>query len=243
MAIGWLREIEEYDAERAVICTGRFEGDCGTESIDGLPFAEAMAWLRERTERAYADIEWGRYMLLGTDREIPPLPPELAERLAQGRRRPPADVWRDRPEDAAPVRWEVFVQLTPVTLRSERGAQERVVERVVRRLAAAGCSDVAWSSEELDAAIADIDAQWERAGKPEEFGWSTTSRLDFDVTGFIDAPAHRPVRERLRAVVLEEVEAASGRVPYEDGAEDIRDRWGVAVDVHPPGYEFRPALL
>ena len=42
------------------------------------------------------------------------------------------------------------------------------------------------------------------------------------------APAHRPVLARVREVVL---------------ADDVLDRWGVEVDVRPPGYEWRAPML
>ena len=243
MAVAWLREIEAYDDERNAVCTGRFECRVGDEEVE-LPYEAAVAWVRERAERAYADVEWKRYALLGTDREIPSLPPELAERLRVGRRRPARDAWRDRAEDAEPMRWKVVVHLHPPSLRDEeRAAHERVVERVAARLGAGGCEQLAWTSHELDAGLADIDAQWERAGKPDQFGWFTTYSLEFVLTGHTEAPAYRPVLARLRAAVLDELEAASGRRPYERGAEDIQDRWGAAVDVHPPGYEPQPVFL
>ncbi len=243
MAVAWLREIEAYDDERNAVCTGRFECRVGDEAVE-LPYEAAVAWARERAERAYADVEWTRYALLGTDREIPPLPPELAERLRVGRRRPARDAWRDRVEAAPPVRWEIVVHLRPDDLRSEaRPATERIVERVEARIAAAGCRDIARSSDELDAALADIDAQWRRAGKPEEFGWTTSSRLAYVLTATSDAPTYRPVLARVRAAALEELEAAAGRMPYEAGGGDIEGRWGLDVDVHPPGYEPQPVFL
>jgi len=120
---------------------------------------------------------------------------------------------------------------------------ERLVERVAGRLAAAGCDEVAWTRDELDAGLADIDAQWERAGRPESFGWTTSHRLEFVLTGSAEAPAYRPVAARVRAAVLEELGTTTGRRPYERGAVDIEDRWGVEVEVHPPGYAFQPPLL
>ena len=99
------------------------------------------------------------------------------------------------------------------------------------------------SSDELDAGLADIEAQRQRAGAPTEFGWMTTHRLDFVLTAAAAAPSYRPVHARVRAAVLDEVEAAAGRRPYERGAEDIEDRWGVEVDVRPPGYEWRAPML
>ena len=100
-----------------------------------------------------------------------------------------------------------------------------------------------WSGEELDAGLADIDAQGRRAGKSGGFAWFTTHALAFVLTASAEAPTYRPLRERVRAVVLDALEAAHGRRPYERGAEDISDRWGVDVDVHPPGYEWRPPAL
>lgn len=99
------------------------------------------------------------------------MPPELAERLRHGRRRPARDAWRDRPEDSPPTRWEIVVDLAPPDLRPEsRPGQERVVEAVAARLTADGCDAVAWTPGELDAAIADIEVQRRRAGGPEESG-------------------------------------------------------------------------
>ncbi len=63
------------------------------------------------------------------------------------------------------------------------------------------------------------------------------------LTAFAEASTYRPVLARLRVLVLEELEAATGRVPYERGAEDIERRWGAEVDVHPPGYEYQPPML
>ena len=118
--------------------------------------------------------------------------------------------------------------MKPHDLTAEgRAAAERVVERVAGRLAAAGCDEIAWSSDELDAALARIDAQGRRAGKPEELGWMTSGLLAFVLSAAAEAPTHRPLRDRLRAAVVAEVEG----------------RWGVVVDVHPPGYTWRPPLL
>ena len=143
MAIAWLREVEELDDEGNVVCTGRFECEVGGEAVEGLPFAEAVAWARERADRAWADVEWERYAVHGSIPEVPPLSPELAERLARGRRRPARDAWRDRPEDSPPTRWEIVVHLSPPDLSAdERPEHERVVERVAARLEAAGCDEV-----------------------------------------------------------------------------------------------------
>jgi hypothetical protein len=239
VAVAWLSEIEERDPDGHALCTGRFE--CEGEE---LPFQEAVAWARARADRAYIDIEFERYLLFGEDGQTPPLPPALAERAARGLRRPAVDAWRDRPDDAPPVRWEVEVALSPPDLGDAgRPAYEEVVERVAGRLAAVGLDHVTWSSDELDAGLADIEAQRQRAGAPAEFGWTTMHRLDFVLTAAVHAPSYRPARARVRAAVLEEVEAAAGRAPYERGAEDIRDRWGVEVDVRPPGYEWRAPML
>jgi hypothetical protein len=239
VAVAWLRELEESDPDGNALCTGRFACECEGEAAE-LPFAEAVAWARERAGRAYADIEFERYMVVGEDREIPPLPPALEARVVRGLRRPEVDVWRDRPDDAPPVRWAVEVELSVPDLRDEaRPEHEAVVERVAARLASAGCEDVAWSGDELDAGLADIEAQ-RRRGRS---GWFTTHALAFVLTASAEAPTYRPVRARVREAVLDEVEAAAGRAPYERGAEDIRDRWGVEVRVRPPDYEWRPPML
>jgi hypothetical protein len=68
-------------------------------------------------------------------------------------------------------------------------------------------------------------------------------RLELVLTAATTAPSYRPVQARVRAAVLDEVEAAAGRAPYERGAVDIEDRWGVEVDVRPPGYEWRAPML
>jgi len=186
VAVAWLRELEDRDDEGNAVCTGRFEcflGERGGPVADGLPFEAAVTWAREHADRAYVDIEWERYMLLGEDRELPPLPPELAARVAGGPRRPQVDEWRDRPEDTPPMRWEVVVHLSP---DNPWDADEAVVERVMTRLAGAGCAEVTCSRDELDAALADIDAQWKRAGEPEQFSWTTWHRLDFVLTAFAE---------------------------------------------------------
>jgi hypothetical protein len=239
VAVAWLSEIEERDPEGNALCTGRFE----CEGVE-LPFREALAWARAHADRAYIDIEFERYLLIGEDGQTPQLPPELAERVARGPRRPAVDAWRDRADDAPPARWEVEVALSPPDLSDKAHAEyERVVERVAGRLAAAGLDEIVVSSDEFDAGLADIEAQRRRAGSPTEFGWMTMHRLDFVLRAAVAAPSYRPVHARVRAAVLAEVEAAAGRRPYERGAEDIEDRWGVEVDVRPPGYEWRAPLL
>ena len=172
------------------------------------------------------------------------MPPELVERLRHGRRRPARDAWRDRPEDSPPTRWEIGVDLAPPDLRPEsRPGQERVVEAVAARLTADGYDAVEWTSGELDAAMADIDAQWRRAGEPEEFGWMTIYVPAFVVTAAAEASTYGPVLERVRAAVLGELEAAGARPPFEPAAADIEGRWRAAVDVYPPGYAYQPPLL
>ena len=109
------------------------------------------------------------------------------------------------------MRWEIVVTVKPHDLTAEgRAAAERVVERVARRLAAAGCDEIAWSSDELDAALARIDAQGRRAGKPEELGWMTSGLLAFVLSAAAEAPTHRPLRERVRAAVSRRSKAAGG---------------------------------
>jgi hypothetical protein len=239
VAVAWLREIEERDRDGNALCTGRFE--CEGEE---LPFRDAVAWTRARADRAYIDIEFERYILIGEDGETPPLPPALAERVSRGLRRPEGDAWRDRADDAEPIRWVIVATLSVPDLKLEsRPQQEQAVERVAGRLRAAGCEEVAWSSDELDAGLSDIDAQGRRAGKSGGFAWFTTHALAFVLTASAEARTYRPLLERARAVVLDELDAADGRRPYERGAEDISDRWGVDVDVHPPGYEWRPPAL
>jgi hypothetical protein len=244
VVVAWLRELEESDPDGNAVCTGRFECECEDEVADELPFPEAVAWARERAARAYADIELERYVVIGEDREIPPLPEELADRIAAGPRRPAGDEWRDRADDAPPVRWEVEVELSPPDLSAgARPENEAVVERVAGRVAAAaGCDDVTWAGDELDAGLADIESQRPADGQ-EEFGWMTTHRLAFVLTASAEAPTHRPVLARVRAAVLDELEAATGRTPYERATVDIEDRWGVEADVRPPGYEWRPPAL
>jgi hypothetical protein len=236
VAVAWLSEIEERDPDGNALCTGRFACGEGQE----LPFREAVAWARAHADRAYVDIEFERYLLIGDDGHTSPLPPELAERVARGLRRPAVDAWRDRVDDAPPVRWEVEVALSPADLSDDARAEQ---ERVAARLAAAGLEEIVCSSDELDAGLADIEAQRQRAGTPKQFGWTTMRRLDFVLTAAVAAPSYRPVHARVRAAVLDEVEAAAGRAPYERGAEDIQDRWGVEVDVRPPGYERRAPML
>ena len=80
VAVAWLSEIEERDPDGNALCTGRFE--CEGEE---LPFREAVAWARAHAERAYIDIEFERYLLIGEDGQTPPLPPELAERASRAR--------------------------------------------------------------------------------------------------------------------------------------------------------------
>jgi hypothetical protein len=233
VAVAWLREVEEYDDEDNPVCTGLFECTVGerdqVDEDEPRAFAAALAWAREHADRAYADIEWQRYVVVGDDPELPPVPPELAERLARGRRRPERDAWRDRPEDSPPVRWEIFVDLAPPDLRPEsRPAQERAVAAVAARLTADGCDAVEWTPGELDAAMADIDTRRRRAGEREESGWMTVYRLVFVVTAAVEAPTYRPVLARVRSVVLEELPESG---------------WRADVDVHPPGYEWAPPLL
>jgi hypothetical protein len=105
-----------------------------------------------------------------------------------------------------------LVALSPPDLSDDaRAEQERVVERVAAGLAAAGLEEIVCSSDELDAGLADIEAQRQRAGTPKQFGWTTMRRLDFVLTAAVAAPSYRPVHARVRAAVLDEVEAAAGR--------------------------------
>ena len=103
------------------------------------------------------------------------------------------------------MRWEVEVALSPPDLSDKaRPEYERLVERVAGRLAAVGLDEVVHSSDELDAGLADIEAQRQRAGSPTEFGWMTTHRLAFVLTAVAVAPAYRPVLAQVRAAALAE---------------------------------------
>jgi hypothetical protein len=243
----WLREIEESDEEGNPVCTGLFECTLGerdqVDEDEPRSFAAAVAWAQEHADRAFADIEWERYVVVGDVPELPPVPPELAERLEQGRRRPARDAWRDRPTDSPPTRWEIVVDLGPPDLRPDRRPeQERVVEAVAARLTADGCDAVEWTPGELDAAMADIDALRLRAGE-REVGWMLAYKLAFVVTAAAEAPTYRPVLARVRRAVLEALEAAGARPLPEPEAAPIEGRWRFDVDVHPPGYEWSPPLL
>jgi hypothetical protein len=143
----WLREIETFDDEGNAECTGEFEctlGERGEENAELLAFDEAVAWAREHADRAYADVEWERYVVVGDDPELPPVPPELAERLRRGPRRPVRDAWRDRSDDAPAMRWEIVY----------RPVLERVRAAVFGELEAAGARPP------FEPAAADIEGRW-----------------------------------------------------------------------------------
>jgi hypothetical protein len=210
----WLAQVEEVDDEGHTIHTGRF--DCEfeergrRESAEGLPFAEALAWARARSDRVRIDAEGTRFSAGATpDRELPGLSPDVAERLERGSRRPYGDEWIDRDGSAPPTRWEVKVELSPDALaREDRAKQEQVVSRA--------------------------------AGEPEGFGWMIPQSLAFELVAVIQAPTHRPLLASVREAILEEVHVATGFEPYERGASDTEGRWGVEIDVHPPGYQPPP---
>lgn len=107
------------------------------------------------------------------------------------------------------------------------------------RLARHGVTDLAWSAAELDAGLDEIETGWEAAGRPEQYGWTTLHELDYKLLGYVEAPTHRSVTTTVEDLAVAELEAAGGHPPFLRGAEDIQNRWGVVVDVHPPGYEPR----
>lgn len=242
----WLREIQDVDEEGHLVLTGLFDGTLDEPGVleerRDLPFGDALEWAQACTEVIYVDVEDERYSIGARTRSHhSAMPADVAARLGQGRRRPPGDAWIDRDQDSPPMRWEIAVTLSPDELeRDRRAEQEGVVASVVRRLEVEGCRRVTWSADSLDAGLADIDAQCEAAGRPEAYGWVTRHSLAFGVSAVADAPTHRLLLERIRPAVLAEVQAATGRRPWQPGAEDLDGRWGVEVEVHPPGYEAPP---
>lgn len=237
----WLREREGLDREGRVIRMGRFDGEhhgAGDEFVEGLCFDDALAWARARSSRVYLDAEEELFSVGSqVDPTLPPLTDEIAMRLRSGRRRPLVDQWLDRTAADAPMRWEIVVGLMPDELaREARPKQEAVGERVVERLRQASFEGVSWSAEGLDAAVDDIDRQWQAVGEPDLLGWSTMHSCAFEVVAFKEAATHLPVAASVRELAIEEIRAATGIEPHERGAYELEGRWGIDVDVHPPGY-------
>jgi hypothetical protein len=242
MAAVFLDEIEELDEEDHVILTGLFSGSLQeedrVEEVEALAFDEALAWARSRAERIYVDVENERYSAGALrDPGLPPLPRRFAARAAGGRRRPIGDEWIDRAEDEPAITWQVIVEVSPDKLdRNQREAQEQVVGRVVRGLAEVGCGEIAWDADSLDAGLDDIDRQAEAQSDQQWVPWFTSHALAFTVRALFEASTHRVATTIIRDRAFEELKQATGREPYEAGAATITGRWGLDVQVHPPGY-------
>lgn len=242
----FLWELEELDAEERVILTGRFEGyvegpDGAQTGIADVPFDTALEWAQRSAGLACLDAE-GRRWSIGRDpdHELPRLTDETVTRLRSERRRPLGDEWLDRSQEDRSIEWEIVIELTPDELaRSARPRQAVVADAVVEALRRAGFERLRWSAAGLDAGLDDIERQQKQAGGA-EFGWTTCHSLAIEITGGTSAPAHRPVVAALTEVVREAIVAATGRMPWEAGAEDLSGRWGLELDVHPPGYEPPP---
>ena len=164
--------------------------------------------------------------------ETPPLPPELAERVARGLRRPAVDAWRDRADDAPPVRWEVDGRSsrrpTSVTRPARNtsgspsgwpaGSPRTGLDEVV--VLEATSSTRAWPTS---------SAQRRRAGCAHgvRLDDHAPPRLRAD-GGRLPAPSYRPVPRagaRRRARRGSRPRPAAG--PTSAARSDIEDRWGV----------------
>lgn len=242
MATVYLREAEEADEERRLVRTGRFVGELhGAEEIeeqlDEASFEEALAWGRERSDMVLLDAEDDRYTVGAMCLEgYPALPAELLERIRAGRRRALQDWWLDRSERDPPMRFEVVVRLVPDDFAEERRpAQKRLVEHIAQTMRNSGYLRVRSSSRALERGLRELERQAEAAGHPEHFTWF--GRLEFEIFAEAGASEHRSLTGRLRRLIRQHILEQTGREPHEAGDEDLNDRWGLDIEVAPPGYK------
>ena len=191
--------------------TGRFsasrEGeDRVLETVEALKLDDVLAWGRARAERVFLrhGDEPDTYYSAGDDHppDAPRWPPARLPALT--RRRRPADRWRDRADDAAPIPWRVLVVLAPPVaerslgeLRAGRDAWAADAERIARRAGA-----VEWGADQLDTLIADLTAA-ERRGAG---GWTSYGSLSLHAVLHVDAPT----AARAAEAALERIELPPG---------------------------------
>jgi hypothetical protein len=187
----FLAENQEDEPGGAVIFLGTFSGyhDAGPDGIVGeisdLSAEEAIAWGRARASRVWIRLGESDYFdasevpVEGEPRWPPPELPELT------RRRPPGQEWRDRPEDAEPIRWRVTLHLIPSELvRSP--SFDATVEGIAIQAGAE------WTADSMEAALAEIHRQ-DLAGEGRS-GWVTYHRPGYRLTMQVTAPTARAAR-------------------------------------------------
>lgn len=130
MATACLFELTEPDISDGYWLTGRFAGDVEangrtTSSCEDLDIDAALAWARERAEKALIRVGGSDYFSAGDTHppSAPRWPPKDLEPLV--RRRHPDDRWRDRTAADPPITWTVGVQLAPPGDRQDYDEDQR----------------------------------------------------------------------------------------------------------------------
>lgn len=188
----------------------------------------AVAWAQERAQvtvvRLYGE-DFVRRTGHAAGQSAPPgprWPPQAGERV---------------PAQAAPAPRRGILELHPdhfvdqYSGAAAQAQQRQVVAAVLRVLTDAGFHTLEMPRTEPGAEA--IASRWERAGRPEDFGWTTTTAL-----------THRIRIENLPTDLHQLVEAActavhaeTGEEPWRNPREASSNAWGVTLDL------FAPALL
>jgi hypothetical protein len=200
--------------------TGRFYGhlDKGSrisDSFEGLPLEQALAWARERADRIVVRVGYGPTYAIGFESGSRlPWPSEgLGEPV---RRRTPDEEWKDRTDADPDATWRATLGLAPPAPPAGQADDRRRPEWDDVGASVAEELGATWSASNLDGWFAAVRSALRRARRlpPGEAGWVTTHSRQYEIQVTVRAPTAARARE-----------AAESRVP------PLPDGWSVAAFV------------
>lgn len=187
--------------------------------------AEAVEWARARAPLVYVRLPDEHFVRSAGERtpprapDMPRWPPEPGETLP--------------PREPTPIPAALVVELHPdrfVTEDTDAAAnamQLNVVGRVRRALVDAGFEVRVLPRTEPDEAT--IERRWRRAGKPEYWGYTTTTSLTHELMIAADVSDIRRLESRARRAAESAIEDELGHKPWRTPDEAAEGRWGVTV--------------
>jgi hypothetical protein len=188
--------------------------------------AAAVAWARERAELVYVRLPDEHFIRSAGERappgdpEMPRWPPEPGERVPE-----------------APIPPALLVELHPDKYVTEFEPEAyaprlNVVNHVRRALIDGGFEVRVLPHTEPDPAT--IERRWRKAGRPEDFTWTASTRLTHELVLTADVDDIRALQSQALRAADAAMQDVLGHTPWRRHDERRKGDWGVTVNPHWP---------